>query len=198
MYITRMKICTVQKVNAITDLEIMKKLKRMPRRHSMSIRIVLKGLSAKQKPCIIWVHLNIPSNFGGGKKEILIPYYYSGLYSKLKSNFDFRALWERPGYYNIRQGMVKAQSAIENTLSKGMSFMDLKDIIVAIINDPDIDLGYEYAPQEDDSVFRITEDDDLLKDLFYTIREESEEEYKSLPTSDEPGTEAEKVSLSLL
>ena len=71
-YITRMKICTVQKVNAITDLEIMKKLKRMPRRHSMSIRIVLKGLSAKQKPCIIWVHLNIPSNFGGGKKEILI------------------------------------------------------------------------------------------------------------------------------
>ena len=73
MYITRMKICTVQKVNAITDLEIMKKLKRMPRRHSMSIRIVLKGLSAKQKPCIIWVHLNIPSNFGGGKKEILIP-----------------------------------------------------------------------------------------------------------------------------
>ena len=93
--------------------------------------------------------------------------------------------------------MVKAQSAIENTLSKGMSFMDLKDIIVAIINDPDIDLGYEYAPQEDDSVFRITEDDDLLKDLFYTIREESEEEYKSLPTSDEPGAEAEKVPLSL-
>ena len=91
--------------------------------------------------------------------------------------------------------MVKAQSAIENTLSKGMSFMDLKDIIVAIINDPDIDLGYEYAPQEDDSVFRITEDDDLLKDLFYTIREESEEEYKSLPTSDELG--AEKVPLSL-
>ena len=123
--------------------------------------------------------------------------YYSGHYSKVKSNIDFRALWERPGYYNIRQGMVKAQSAIENTLSKGMSFMDLKDIIVAIINDPDIDLGYEYAPQEDDSVFRITEDDDLLKDLFYTIREESEEEYKSLPTSDEPGAEAEKVSFSL-
>ena len=78
-----------------------------------------------------------------------------------------------------------------------MSFMDLKDIIVAIINDPDIDLGYEYAPQTDDSVFQIREDDELLKDLFYTIREESEEEYKSLPTSDEPGAEAEKAPLSL-
>ena len=50
------------------------------------------------------------------------------------SIYLFRALWERPGYYNIRQGMIKARSAIENTLChENMNFLDLKDIIVAII-----------------------------------------------------------------
>ena len=40
--------------------------------------------------------------------------------------------------------------------------MDLKDIIIAIIEDPDVDLGYEYVPQTDTSVFEIKEEDDVL------------------------------------
>ena len=58
--------------------------------------------------------------------------------------------------------MIKARSAIENTLSQNLNFMDLKDIIIAIIEDPDVDLGYEYVPQTDTSVFEIKEEDDVL------------------------------------
>ena len=83
--------------------------------------------------------------------------------------------------------MIKARSAIENTLChESMNFLDLKDIIVAIIDDPDVDLGYEYVPQVDSSVFQIKEEDDILGDLFYTIKEETEE--SGTGTSDEAGT----------
>ena len=49
-----------------------------------------------------------------------------------------------------------------------------------------MDLGYEYVPQVDSSVFEIKEEDDILGDLFYTIKEETEE--SGTGTSDEAGT----------
>ena len=45
--------------------------------------------------------------------------------------------------------MNKAKSAIENSLSKNLNFMEMKDIIKQIINDPNNDLGYEYKSSKD-------------------------------------------------
>ena len=45
--------------------------------------------------------------------------------------------------------MNKAKSAIENSLSTNLNFMEMKDIIKQIINDPNNDLGYEYESSKD-------------------------------------------------
>ena len=72
-------------------------------------------------------------------------------------NFDFRAQKERPGYYNVSEGMNKAKSAIENSLSTNLNFMEMKNIIKEIITDPNNDLGYEYESSKDPNNF----DDDV-------------------------------------
>ena len=71
--------------------------------------------------------------------------------------FESRAQAERPGYYNVGEGMNKAKSAIENSLSTNLNFMEMKDIIKQIINDPNNDLGYEYESSKDPNNF----DDDV-------------------------------------
>ena len=62
---------------------------------------------------------------------------------------------ERPGYGGVKEGMNKAKSAIENSLSTNLNFMEMKDIITKILSDPSLDLGYEYEPVDDPAVFNI-------------------------------------------
>lgn len=61
----------------------------------------------------------------------------------------------------VRDGMSKARSAIENSLSKNLDFMEMRDIIREIVKDPGIDLGYEYSPGSDNIYGKTIEDKNL-------------------------------------
>lgn len=87
-----------------------------------------------------------------------------------------RAQWERPGMKEVRDGMSKSRSAIENSLSKNLDFMEMKDIIKEIIKDPDFDLGYDYAPIDDNIYGKV----------------QGEEEEKKLPQIEEQPESSEE------
>ena len=102
--------------------------------------------------------------------------------------FYSRAQWERPGYNNVEEGLHKTRSAIENTLSSHLDFLELEDIIRKIINDPSLDLGYTYEPSTDPSKFELDEEDrEKLGDWkpeTFTIREEDERTSESSDSED--------------
>ena len=78
--------------------------------------------------------------------------------------------------------MIKARSAIENSLSTSLNFMEMQDIIKAIIKDPEIDLGYDYVPPVDEEIFIINEEE--LRHL-EKIKEEPESGSGSVQNSQE-------------
>ena len=116
---------------------------------------------------------------------LIDPFCVKGLISKAEAQYNLgnfehalkyfhRAQDERPGYNNVEEGLHKSRSAIENTLSSHLDFLELEDIIRQIINDPNLDLGYEYQPSTDTAKFELTEDDKKELDIQETIREEPE------------------------
>ena len=84
----------------------------------------------------------------------------------------YRAQDERPGYNNVEEGLHKTRSAIENTLSSHLDFLELEDIIKQIISDPSLDLGYDYQPANDTSKFELNEEDKKDLDIPEAICEE--------------------------
>ena len=83
----------------------------------------------------------------------------SFLKKNLFENF-YRAQKERPGYQGVELGMSKSKSAIENSLSTCLDFMEMKDVIEKIISDPTLDLGYEFSPPEK-TEYDITKDPEV-------------------------------------
>ena len=105
-----------------------------------------------------------------------------------ESIFYSRAQWERPGYNNVEEGLHKTRSAIENTLSSHLDFLELEDIIRKIISDPTLDLGYTYEPSTDPMKFELDEEDkeklEIWKPETTTIREEDERTSESSDSED--------------